>query len=379
MLSTNRILISGASIAGPVLAYWLCRRGFRPTIVERAPLLRDGGAPVDLRGTALAVADRMGVLPRVRQACTRVSQMSFVDDLGRTVASVPIRAFRQDGDVELMRGDLARILYEATRDDVEYVFGDSIRAMDQDSAGVTVSFEGGAQRRFDLVIGADGVHSAVRRLGFGAERRFVRRLGYHAATASVHSDLAPDEAVVLHNVPGKAVALYRSGNHPRAGALFLFRRRELEYDHRDVPAQKRLVAEAFAGVGWLASALLADVASAEDFFFDSVGQVRMPTWSNGRIGLVGDAAYCPALLSGAGSSMAMAGAYLLATELARNEYSVAFRRYEKKLRPLVTRGQAGARYSAAIMVPGSRFAIMARNQGMRLLGATSRRQGNAGR
>jgi 2-polyprenyl-6-methoxyphenol hydroxylase-like FAD-dependent oxidoreductase len=380
MLSNNSgrsVLISGAGIAGPTLAYWLHRNGFRPTVVERAARLRDGGHPVDLDGRALAVADRMGLLPRIRQASTDVRRMSFVDGSGRTVVTVPMRALQQPGNVELMRGDLARVLYEATRDDVEYLFGDAIGAMDQDAEGVTVSFDSGQQRRFDLVVGADGLHSAVRRLGFGADDRYVRHLGYHFAVVPVRTDLAPDRTVVLYNLPGKAVALYRSGNHPYAGALLLFRQREPRHDHGDIAAHQRLVTEAFDDAGWLVPAVLAAVPAADDLFVDSVGQVRMPSWSHGRIGLVGDAAYCPSLLSGAGSGLAMTGAHLLATELARHEHRLAFRRYQKKLRPTVSRGQARFRYSAAMLVPGSRFAIMARNRSLRLLNAATSWRGAA--
>jgi 2-polyprenyl-6-methoxyphenol hydroxylase-like FAD-dependent oxidoreductase len=342
MLVTNSLRL----IAGPTLAYWLQRYGFRPTVVERAPRLREDGAPVDVRGQAVGVAERMGILSRIRQARTDIDTMSFVDGSvvgagGEEVASIAMSAFQDNNDVELMRGDLARILYDATREEVEYRFGDSIRAMRQDSDGVSVTFHSVDERRFDLVVGADGLHSAVRRLEFGAEKRFLRHLGYYVAVATVPSELGPNRRVVLYNAPGKAVFVYRSGNHSQAKGLFLFRQDELSYDHRDVPEQKRLLAATFDDEAWQIPRLLAEVMAGDDFYFDSVSQIRMPWWSRGRVALLGDAAYCPALLSGAGSTLAMVGAYLLANALAScgDDYRAAFCRYEDTYRPVVTRSE----------------------------------------
>lgn len=373
-MTDRTVLISGASIAGPTLAYWLQRYGFRPTVVERASRLREGGAPVDVRARAVDVAERMGILWRIRQARTDLQEMSFVDASGRSTANIAMSAFQDSNDVELMRGDLARILYDATGEDVEYRFGDSIRAMQQDSDGVTVTFHSGDRSRFGLVVGADGLHSAVRGLEFGAEKRFLRHLGYYVAGATVPSELGANRQVVLSNAPGKAVGVYRSGNHSHAKGLFLFRRDERSYDYQDVPEQKRLLAAAFDDASWRIPRLLAEVTAADDFYFDSVSQIRMPRWSQGRVALLGDAAYCPALLSGAGSTLAMVGAYFLAHEIAScdGDYRAAFRRYEHKYRPVVRRGQNKAKYTARILIPDSKFAIGARNQLLRAASFFSR-------
>ncbi|MFG1649459.1 FAD-dependent monooxygenase [Micromonospora sp. NPDC049275] len=364
----RRILISGASIAGPTLAYWLARYGFTPTVVERAPRLREGGNGVDVRGQAVEVAERMGIMPRIRAAATDVTGLSFVDAANRSVARIDMRAIQRraaSAEVEIMRGDLAAILHEATRD-VEYVFGDSIRAIEQDEDGVTVGFEHGPTRRFDLVIGADGTHSTVRHLTFGPEAQFVKHLGYYFAFAEADPALGEQRWVTLYNMPGRAASIYRSGTHAGAKANFIFRSRPIPYDHRDVEQQKRLLSEAFAGLPWLVPDLLAGALADPDFYFDALSQVRMASWSSGRVALAGDAAHCASPAAGAGATLSLVGAYRLAGELssAAGDHRIAFRRYEQGYRTTVERSQSNL--FIGMLAPKSRRGIWARNTMARL-------------
>ncbi|GAB3981261.1 FAD-dependent monooxygenase [Actinoallomurus acanthiterrae] len=330
----ERILISGASIAGLTLAHWLARYGFRPTVIERAPGLRAGGNGVDVRDQAVDVVERMGIMPDVRAAATDVHGMKFVDAGDRAIARIDTR---DPGAVEIMRGDLVALLHERT--DAEYVFGDSIRHLEQDDDGVTVAFDRADTRRFDLVIGADGMHSTVRRLAFGPEERFVQHRDHYFAFANADAALGENRWVTMHNpVPGKMTGVYRSGNHAQAKAYFIFRSAPLAYDHRDVEQHKRLVGEAFAGESsWRTKELLASALTDPDFYFDALSQVRMDSWSAGRVALVGDAAWCASPASGAGAELALVGAYRLAGELAAagGDHRIAFPRYHDGHRPLV--------------------------------------------
>ncbi|GAA5086205.1 2-polyprenyl-6-methoxyphenol hydroxylase-like FAD-dependent oxidoreductase [Thermocatellispora tengchongensis] len=370
-MKNKDVLISGASIAGPMLAHWLVRHGFRPVVVERADRPREGGYPIDVRGPAVRIAERMGVLPELKAAAVRMSRMEFVDGRGRRTAGVDVGALRRlvaGRDIELPRGDLVSILYRRIRDDVEYVFGDSISAMTDDGDGVAVTFDSGAERRFGLVAGADGLHSAVRGLAFGPEERYAHHLGYYVAAADVPADRSvPGDHVVMHNSPGRMTAVYTYLG--RATAMFVFTAPALRLDHRDTDGQKEALRRAFAGGGWRIAELLDRVTSAPDFYFDTVSQIRMPGWSAGRAVLVGDAAHCPALLSGQGTTLAMAGAYVLARELAAagGDHRVAFARYERAHRPLVTRNQRKAGTGARTLIPATPAAIRWRDRGVRLL------------
>jgi 2-polyprenyl-6-methoxyphenol hydroxylase-like FAD-dependent oxidoreductase len=272
-----------------------------------------------------------------------------------------------------MRGDLAEILYDATRNEVEYLFGDSIRALEQDDDGVAVAFERGAPRRFDMVIGADGLHSTVRRLAFGpesfgTESRFIRYLGHYFAFANADPALGADRWMTLYNLPGKVAGVYRSGNHTGAKAYFMFRRPDPQtYDYRDIERQKRLLSEAYEGVSsWRVPELLAGALADPDFYFDALSQVRMPSWSSGRVALVGDAAHCASPVSGAGAMLGLIGAYRLAGELwaAAGDHRVAFRRYEEGHRDMIERGQSNL--FIGLVAPKSRTGIWARNTMARL-------------
>lgn len=368
------ILISGASIAGPVLAYWLRRHGFHPTVVERAPALRrgKGGHAVDLFGPAVDIAERMGVLPEV-QAARTTTQVIALELPGRRPVEVDVSRLAggiSDRHVEIMRGDLAGILYEATRDDVEYVFDDSIRTIDQHEAGVDVSFDRGAPRRFDLVIGADGLHSNVRRLAFGEESRFTRFIGGYLSVYSLPNHLELDGRMLAYNAMGKLVAVYPVGRGDELRALFLFRRAtELAYDHRDVEQQKGLLREAFAADPWEVPRLLAGLDGATDFYFDSISQVHMDSWSRGRVTLVGDAGYSPGPAVGGGTTLAAVGAYVLAGELAaaRGDHVAAFRNSEHELRDVVARSRAMGPAVMRTLVPDTRRKVWLARQATRFL------------
>jgi 2-polyprenyl-6-methoxyphenol hydroxylase-like FAD-dependent oxidoreductase len=364
------VLISGASVAGPALAHWLNRTGHRVTVVERAPAPRDGGYAVDFRGAAhLAVLERMGILPDIRQNATKMGAMRYVDATGRTLATMPADVF--SGDVEILRGDLSRILYDRTKDAVEYIFGDSITALAQDGDGVHVTFAGGAARRFDLVVGADGLHSNVRALVFGAESRFRRDLGLHSAVFTTANHLGLDHTGLLHSTPGRTAGIYSARDNTEAKAVFFFASNLLPdggYDPHDTAAQKKLLAEVFAGSGWEVPRLLREMWPAPDFYFDANSQIRLDRWSTGRVVLLGDAAWA-AGPGGNGTGTAMVGAYILAGELhaAGGDHRVAFARYEQQLRDYVAGNQKQASGGAGFLAPGTRRRIWLRNQMFRTL------------
>jgi 2-polyprenyl-6-methoxyphenol hydroxylase-like FAD-dependent oxidoreductase len=342
------VLISGAGVAGCTLAYWLSRQGFAVTVVERAPGPRAGGQAVDVRGVALDVIDRMGLGDRMRAARTRMRGMSMMDGAGTELFRSEEHTFSSgrldSGDVELLRDDLTEMLHEASADRVEYVFDDSITALRQDESGVRVEFERGGFRTVDLVVGADGAHSVVRRLAFGPERLYSKHLGQYLAIFPTANHLGLDNwQVWFQDVDsGAGGAIYPVRDNTELRVTFGFRSEPVSYDHRDIDGQKRLVADRLAGVGWEVPTLLAEMHGAADFYFDAMAQVHMDHWSTGRVALVGDAGYCASVLSGQGTSLALVGAYVLAQELGRPQvgHPEAFAAYERRMRPFVALNQA---------------------------------------
>jgi len=360
------VLISGAGVAGPALAFWLARRGFRPVIVERTGQPRGGGYAVDFRGPVhLGVLERMGLVEQVRARQTRLRSLRYVDDSGRPVASMPPVFFA--GDVEILRGDLAAILYQATRDDTEYVFADSVTGLAQDEGGVHVTFERAAPQTFGLVIGADGVHSNIRRLAFAPEHRFARDLGLFVSIFSVPDDAGLDRAGLLYSVPGRTAGLFAVGDPGRAIAQFYFTAPGLRWDPRDAFGQQQILTEAFAGLGWEIPRLLAEMPASADFYFDTTSQIRMDTWSAGRVTLVGDAGYA-AGPGGNGTGNAVVAAYILAGELAADgDHRAALARYEQRLRGYIEGAQKQAVGNQAFLAPSTWKKIRQRNRFYKVL------------
>jgi 2-polyprenyl-6-methoxyphenol hydroxylase-like FAD-dependent oxidoreductase len=370
-VTNTNILISGASIAGPALAYWLRRHGFNPTVVERAPALREGGYKIDIRGAAVDVVKRMGLLDDIRRASTGMQGATFVNSAGKRLATMDADLFggREGDDVEIMRGDLSRFFYDATCDEVEYNFGDSITGLAQGDDGVRVTFERGGPRTFDLVVGADGLHSNVRALTFGDASRFLRDLGYYISIFTLDNYLGLDREERLYATPGRTVNIYSARQQSDAKALFLFASPPLAYDRHDTRRQQQLLADAFASVGWETPRLLAAMRHAPDFYFDSLSQVHLDQWSRGRVVLIGDAGYCASPASGQGTSLALVGAYVLAGELAAagGDHHAAFARYEEQMRPFVAQNQQLATNNIKGMVLRSRAQIWFQTRMVRLM------------
>ncbi|OJZ72154.1 FAD-dependent oxidoreductase [Mycobacterium paraffinicum] len=366
-----RVLISGASIAGPVLAYWLTRHGFDVTVVERAPSLRKtGGHAVDLFRPAMEISAEMGVLPRIEALATGTNRMIMHRE-GRArpfeIDLTKVYAATSDRHVEIMRDDLSEIYYAAGRDDVEYLFGDTITSIDLDGE---VTFEHAPARRFDVVVGADGLHSNVRQLTFGDEANLTRFLGGYLAVVSAPKALASRGEMTCHVGVGRLAAIYTAEHLDDARAVFLFRsNRELDYGHRDALRQKELLRAALANMHEQVDDWLGEVDRTPAFYFDSISQLRLDRWSRRRVTLVGDAGYCPGPAVGGSTSLAVLGAYVLAGELAQADGDLlrAFSAYELQMREPVHQSRAFARGAAKGIIPGSRLGVWALTRGAQLV------------
>jgi 2-polyprenyl-6-methoxyphenol hydroxylase-like FAD-dependent oxidoreductase len=363
-MTNSRVLISGAGVAGPALAYWLVRRGFDVTVVERARELRSAGYKVDVRGAGTEVLRRMGLLEAAQAADTGMRRITYVKKNGRPLAALPADLLmgRRGDDLEIMRWDLSRLLYDATSADVEYVFGDAIASMRESSDGVEVTFERGATTKFDHVVGADGLHSATRKLSMGDVP--LRHLGAYISIFTVPNTLGIEREEVMYFRPGRLAFAYAMDPSAPARVGLTFASPERDFDRRDVAAQKAMLHEAFAGLGWKIDEFLAAMDRTDDFYFDSMSQVELPSWSKGRVVLLGDAAHCPAPASGQGTSLALVGAYVLGQHLGEPG---GLAEYEGRMRPYVEKNMAFGRKMARDMVPGGRLSIAFRSYGMRTL------------
>ncbi len=363
------VLISGEGIAGPTLAFWLKAAGFEPTLIERAPALRSGGYVIDFWGLGYDIAELMGLIAGIDRVGYKVREMRIVNDRGRRVSGFGTRLFTEltgGRYVTLPRSELARLLFETIKDTTEVIFDDEIVSLAENADGVRAQLRRSGERQFDLVIGADGLHSTVRRLAFGAPQQFEKNLGYVVAAFEARGYLPRDEDVYLmYGQPGRMIGRFTL-HHDRTLFLFVF-----AVDGAPLPAaldqQKAMLREKYAAAGWECRQVMAQLDLAAELYFDRVSQIRMRNWSRGRIALIGDAAFCVSLLAGQGSALAMLSAYVLAGELAQagGRYRQAFDNYETRLRGFIETKQQGAERFASAFAPKTRWGLAFRNQVVR--------------
>lgn len=360
------VLISGAGIAGPTLAYWLKRAGYVPTLVERAPALRRGGYVIDFWGLGYDIAERMGLLPAIDRAGYHVRELRIVDDDGRRVAGFGSRAFDEltgGRFITLARSDLSYLLYEKIGASTEVIFDDEIVAFEERADEVGVRLLRGGERGFDLVIGADGLHSPVRRLAFGPQTAFERRLGYGVAAFETPGyDRRDENTYLMYTRPGRMIGRFAL-HGDRTLFVFIFADDANQWP-TTLADQKGKLRDIYRDVRWEWPQIGHALERCSDLYYDRVSQVKMDAWSRGRIALIGDAAFCVSLVAGQGSALAMISAYVLAGELARADgrYWEAFSAYEARLRSYIDAKQRGAERFAAAFAPRTSYGLWFRNQ-----------------
>lgn len=364
-MGQGKVLISGAGIAGPTLAYWLVRYGFEPTIIERAPAFREGGYIIDFWGLGFDVAEQMNLVPELERCGYKAQEVRFLDRAGRRTGGFNTEIFRmnlQNRFLSLQRGDLARIIYDKIADEVESIFDESITDIVQSDDKVNVSFQKSRPRSFDLVIGADGLHSQVRALTFGDETCFEKNLGYYAAAFSADSYQPRDPDVyVAYSIPGIQIARFALRNDRTV--LFLIFTKKLGVTRHMFSSEAELIENVLTGACPESEDIMQAMRTSKDFYFDTVSQIHMPSWFRGRVALVGDAAACPSLLAGEGASLAMAASFILAGELkTQRDYSLAFKQYENQLKGFFLRKQINAEKFGKWFAPESEWSIFLRNQ-----------------
>lgn len=364
-----RILIVGAGIAGPTLAYWLLHAGQEPTLVERAPQLRRGGYLVDFWGAGFEVADQMGIVPELRRRGYVLTEARAVDRNGHRVASFKPSAIMGPTEryVSIARSDLAAVIYGALDGGAELILNDTVQALIDEGDRVRVRFESGQTCHFDLVVGADGLHSQIRQLVFGSDEQFEKYLNIVVSVFDIENYRARDELIaMMHAEVGfQAVRLSLRND---VTMVILTVRHDGKVPTDSVAEQQALLRDRLAGAGWEIPAILDAMPQARTFYFDSVSQIRMPSWTRGRVALVGDAAACPSLLAGQGSALAMVESYVLAAELSRaRDHRQAFSRYEERLAPLLRSKQDAAVGLGPAFAPTSKFQLLLRNTIMRLM------------
>jgi 2-polyprenyl-6-methoxyphenol hydroxylase-like FAD-dependent oxidoreductase len=358
------VLVSGAGFAGLATAYWLNRLGYQVTVVEIAKELKKGGTPVNIGEEAKDILTRMGLFEQVRANRLKMEGIEFKnsDDVTEGAMRQPADAARTDDDWEIERDTLLDIVFDSVKDDVGFAFDNSITALDETANDINVCFKDGSQRSFALLFGCDGNHSHVRKLQFGEEAEYTHFLGQYFSITIVDKLLIKENTTQMYNVPGKAVML-NAYNNKTDIVLCFCSENEIPYDYRDEEQQRQIISEQFTGQGWRTQELLEDVSNSKTFYFDKVNQIKMPSWTKGRVALVGNAAYCASPAAGMGGSLAIIGAGALADAFARNHgnFELAFQDYNESFRPFIEDVQANAVNILDLLIPKTEEAIRKRN------------------
>ncbi len=365
MMKKQKVLISGAGIAGLTLAYWMQKSGMDVTVVEKASHLREGGYMIDFWGLGFDVAEKMGIIDDLAKAHYTIPEFQFVNEKNERVGGFDVSKLRsliQYRHFNLLRSNLEKILFETVKNNVTMMFSDFIRSINPTNSGVVVTFGSGSEAEFSIVIGADGLHSNVRNLKFRHEEQFEKYLGYYAASFTIDNYLKEDRIFYSYSTPGKQVSLY-SLRENKLATLFVFKSKVKLTASVEEECAKEVLRSVYRNVGWECPRLFEAMNESPDFYFDSVSQIQMDDWFSGQVALVGDACQCVSLIAGQGSSLAMAGAYILAGELkeAGGEVQTAFHNYERILKPEIGRKQRLAQEFASSFVPDTKFAIWKRN------------------
>lgn len=363
----QKVLISGASFAGLSTAWWMNKMGYNVTVVEIGAHLKKGGTPVDIKESTVDIVKRMGLFEQIKanRLCLESTEFKNAGDVTES-----IRILRQPGEelpddeFEIERDTLLNMLFDAVKEDVEFIFSNSITDLIETGNNIEVIFKDGSQRAYDLVFGCDGIHSAIRKIWFGHEENYSHFLGQYFSITIVNKLLIKQNTLQLYGEPNKGVMLNAYNN--KTDIVLSFRsEEEIPYNYRDEAQQKKIILSQFEGVGWRAGELLKEVMAAKTFYFDKFCQIKMSSWTKGRVALVGDAGYCASPAAGMGGSLAIIGATALADAFAKHDddYESAFDDYNKALRPFIEKVQTAAKTTLEFLLPRTEEAIRERNKG----------------
>jgi 2-polyprenyl-6-methoxyphenol hydroxylase-like FAD-dependent oxidoreductase len=362
MKQTRKVLVSGASFAGLTMAYWLNKFGYKVTVVEIGNHLKMGGTPVDIKDETIDIVKRMGLFEQIKANRIGPEKWEFKNAEDISEHTVLLEKL-PDNEFEIERDVLLAMLFDLVKNEVEFIFNNSITALNETENTIEVSFKDGSQQVYDLVFGCDGIHSTVRKIWFGDEMEYAHFLGQYFSIAIADKLLVEEGTYQMYAEPNKGVALYAYNN--KTDIIFTFRpEAEIPYDFRDQEQHKKIILEQFKGLSWRTAELLDELINSKSFYFDKFCQIKMPSWTKERVALVGDAGYCASPAAGMGGSLAIIGATALADTFEKHDgnFELAFEAYNKDLRPFIEKLQAGAVQTLDKLLPRNEEEVRYRNK-----------------